>query len=129
MIQAANEDVRESALTPTSRSRGAYAKYTPVQQVMMGECASMHSNQVAVCHFSKKLGVAAMAIVRRSDRSHLPENGGPISITPNWAKFLLYRLKKTLNHQPYGTRVSSMSLREAWQHDVHTLRGVVNISH
>jgi len=32
---------------------------------------------------------AAMAIVRRSDRNLLSENGGSISITPNWAKFLL----------------------------------------
>ena len=34
---------------------------------------------------------AATAIVR-SDRNLLSENGGSISITPNWAKFLLCRL-------------------------------------
>ena len=35
---------------------------------------------------------AAMAIVRSSDRNLLFENGGPISITTNWAKSLLFRL-------------------------------------
>ena len=35
---------------------------------------------------------AATAIVRRSDRNLLSENGGSISITPNWAKSLLCRL-------------------------------------
>ena len=35
---------------------------------------------------------AATAIVRRADRNLLVENGGPISITTNWAKSLLYRL-------------------------------------
>lgn len=35
---------------------------------------------------------AATAIVRKSDRN-LAENGGPIMITSNWAKSLLYRMK------------------------------------
>ena len=35
---------------------------------------------------------AATAIVRRSDSNFLSENGGSISITPNWAKSLLCRL-------------------------------------
>ena len=55
-IKAANEAVRESALTPTFKSRGTYAKYTPVQQAMIGEYASMHGNLAAVRHFTKKLG-------------------------------------------------------------------------
>ena len=46
-IKAANEAVRESTLTPTLKSRGTYAKYIPVQQAMIGEYASMHSNPVA----------------------------------------------------------------------------------
>ena len=33
---------------------------------------------------------ATTAIVRKSDRSLLSENGGPITITTNWAKSLLY---------------------------------------
>ena len=41
-IKAANEAARESALTPTSKLRGTYAKYTP-----------------AVRHSTKKLGVEA----------------------------------------------------------------------
>ena len=35
---------------------GEYAKFTPEQQVV-GEYASLHGNQVAICHFSKNLGV------------------------------------------------------------------------
>ena len=35
---------------------------------------------------------AATTIVRRADRNLLAENGGPIMITNNWAKSLLYRL-------------------------------------
>ena len=35
---------------------------------------------------------AATAIVRKSDRNLLAENGGPITITNNWAKSLLYRM-------------------------------------
>ena len=35
---------------------------------------------------------AGTAIVRRSDRNLLAENGGPITLTTNWAKSLLYRL-------------------------------------
>ena len=36
---------------------------------------------------------AATAIVRKSERNLLAENGGPITITSNWAKSLLYRMK------------------------------------
>ena len=156
-IKAANEAARESALTPTSKSRGTHAKYTPTQQAMIGEYASIHGNLAAVRPSTKKLGVevkessvrtwkvkyraeiewkkrggdkaelcveklpvkkrgrplllgeklddevkcyiravwerggvitttitmaAATAIVRRSDRNLLSENGGSISITP-----------------------------------------------
>ena len=35
---------------------------------------------------------AATAIVRKADRNLLGENGGPITITNNWAKSLLYRM-------------------------------------
>lgn len=35
---------------------------------------------------------AATAIVRKSDRNLLSENGGLVSITVNWAKSLLYRM-------------------------------------
>ena len=35
---------------------------------------------------------AATGIIRRSNRNLLSENGGPISITSNWAKSLLYRM-------------------------------------
>ena len=62
-IKAANEAVREGALTPTSKSRGTYVKYTPVQQAMIGVYASMHGNLAAVCHFTKKKGVWAIALL------------------------------------------------------------------
>lgn len=35
---------------------------------------------------------AATTIIRRADRNLLAENGGPIMITNNWVKSLLYRL-------------------------------------
>ena len=35
---------------------------------------------------------SATAIVRKTDRNLLSENGGPITITTNWAKSLLYRM-------------------------------------
>ena len=35
---------------------------------------------------------AATAIIRKADRNLLAENGGPITITNNWAKSLLYRM-------------------------------------
>ena len=55
-IKDANEAVK-SALTPPSKSRGAYAKYTPEQQATIGKYASLNDNKAAVRHFSKKLGV------------------------------------------------------------------------
>ena len=35
---------------------------------------------------------SATAIVRRADRNLISENGGPLSITFNWVKSLLYRM-------------------------------------
>ena len=35
---------------------------------------------------------AATAIVRKADRNQLAENSGPITVTSNWAKSLLYRM-------------------------------------
>ena len=35
---------------------------------------------------------ATTAIVQKSDRNLLAENGGPITITNNWARSLLYRI-------------------------------------
>ena len=55
-IKQANEAVK-SALTPASKARGPYTKYTPQQQAMIGEYASLHGNRAAVRHFTEKLGV------------------------------------------------------------------------
>ena len=46
-IKDANEAVK-SAVTPRSKSRGAYAKHTPEQQAAIGKYASMHGNKAAV---------------------------------------------------------------------------------
>ena len=35
---------------------------------------------------------AGKAIVSRADRSLLAENGGPVTLSKNWAKYLVYRL-------------------------------------
>ena len=51
----------------------------------------------AVCEAGKVVATsitiaAATAIVQRADKSLLGENSGPITLTTNWAKSLLYRL-------------------------------------
>ena len=38
------------------------------------------------------LPLAGEAIVSSADRSLLTENGGPVTFSKNWAKYLLYRL-------------------------------------
>ena len=57
---------------------------------------------------SSIVAAVATAIVRKDDAKLLAENGGPLSITMNWAKSFLYRMqfakrrgstnKKTLVH-------------------------------
>ena len=49
-IRAAKEVVKERAPTPSSKSREAYAQYTPVQQAKIGRYASIHGNLPAVRH-------------------------------------------------------------------------------
>ena len=51
-IKDANEAVK-SAVTPRSKSRGAYAKHTPEQQAAIGKYASMHGNKAAVRHLTR----------------------------------------------------------------------------
>ena len=41
---------------------------------------------------SSIVAAAATAMVRKDDAKLLAENGGPLSITTNWAKSLLYRM-------------------------------------
>ena len=53
-IKDANEAVRSAT---RSKPRGKYAKFTPEQQAVIGEYASLDGNQAAIRHFSKKLGV------------------------------------------------------------------------
>ena len=55
---AAIKDAIEAVRSVTqSKPRGKYAKFTPEQQVAIGKYASLDSNQAAIRHFSKKLGV------------------------------------------------------------------------
>ena len=51
-IKDANEAVK-SAVTPRSKSRGAYAKHTPEQQAAIGKYASMRGNKAAVRHLTR----------------------------------------------------------------------------
>ena len=55
MVRAANVVVKEGALTPSLKSRGAYAIYTPTQQTKIGEYSLIHGNLAAVRHFLKEL--------------------------------------------------------------------------
>ena len=50
---------------------------------------------------------AATAIVKQNDRSLLVENGGPINLTPNWAKSLLVRMEFVKRK---GTSTAKISL-------------------
>ena len=55
---AAIEDAIKAVRSATqSKPRGKYAKFTPKKQAAIGEYASLDSNQAAIRHFSKKLGV------------------------------------------------------------------------
>ena len=47
----------ENCHTRHYAKRKRYAKFTPEQQAAIGEYASLHSNQLAICHFTKQLGV------------------------------------------------------------------------
>ena len=50
---------------------------------------------------------AATTIVKQNDRSLLVENGGPINLTPNWAKSLLVRMEFVKRK---GTSTAKISL-------------------
>ena len=66
MIKPANEAVRESALTPTLKSRGAYAKYKFVQQATINKYASMYGNLAAVGqHLALKAKISHCMVMSR----------------------------------------------------------------
>ncbi len=60
---AAIKDVNEAVRSPTrvTKPRGKYAIFTPEQQAVIGEYASLHGNQVAIRRVSKQLGEAVHA--------------------------------------------------------------------
>ena len=52
------KDVNEAVRTAThAKPRGAYARFTPKQQAVIGEYTSLHDDQVAIRHFLKLLEV------------------------------------------------------------------------
>ena len=53
-IKDANKAVRSA--THATTPRGRYGKVMPKQQAAIGEYASLHGNQAAICHFTKQLG-------------------------------------------------------------------------
>ncbi len=66
---------------------------------------------------------AASAIVKNSDRNLLAENGGPISITANWAKSLLHRMnfvKRRGSSSAKMTVSDFESVKEQFNSDVKT---------
>ena len=55
---------------------------------------------------------AATAIVRKTDRSLLSENGGPMTITTNWAKSLQYQLNFVKRRGSSAAKISVTSFEE-----------------
>ena len=75
---------------------------------------------------------SATAIVRRADRNLLSENGGPISITVNWAKSLLYRMGfvKRRGSTAMKMTVSNFeSVKEQFLLDIRVAREMEDIPH
>ena len=75
---------------------------------------------------------SATAIVRRADRNLLSENGGPISITVNWAKSLLYRMGfvKRRGSTAMKMTVSNFeSVKEKFLLDIRVAREMEDIPH
>ena len=66
---------------------------------------------------------SATAIVRRADRNLLSENGGPTSITVNWAKSLLYQMGFVKRRESTAMKMSVSnfgSVKEQFLLDVQT---------
>ena len=70
---------------------------------------------------------AATAIVRRSDRNLLSENGGSISITPNWAKSLLCRLNFVKQKGSSTTKMTVENFEAVKEQFILDIRAVVEM--
>ena len=68
---------------------------------------------------------AASAIVRRTDRNLLAENGGHITLTRNWAKSLLYRLHFVKRRGSTAAKISVRNFEEIKQQFLIDLKTVI----
>ena len=74
---------------------------------------------------------SATAIVRRADRNLLSENGGPIAITANWAKSLLYRMNFVKRRGSTAMKMTPEkfdNIKEQFIYDVKTVVDMEDIS-
>ena len=70
---------------------------------------------------------AATAIVRRSDRNLLSENGGPITLTNNWAKSLLYRLNFVKRRGSSTAKMTVKNFEELKEQFLLDIKAVVDL--
>ncbi|SMN02226.1 hypothetical protein SPONN_625 [uncultured Candidatus Thioglobus sp.] len=70
---------------------------------------------------------AATAIVRQTDRNLLVENGGPIALTTNWAKSLLYRMKFVKRKGSTSHKVSVTNFEELKKLDIKAVRDMEDV--
>ena len=73
---------------------------------------------------------AATAIVRRTDRNLLSENGGPIDITVNWAKSLLYRMGYVKRRGSTAMKITVANfetIKEQFLSDIQTIVEMENV--
>ena len=70
---------------------------------------------------------AATAIVRQADRNLLFENGGPITLTTNWAKSLLFRLNFVKRRGSSTAKVSVQNFEELKEQFIADIKAVVDM--
>ena len=70
---------------------------------------------------------AATAIVRRADRNLLSENGGPITLTTNWAKSLLHRMKFVKRRGSSAAKITVTNFNEVKEQFLLDIKGVVRM--
>ena len=74
---------------------------------------------------------AATAIVQKADRNLLGENGGPITITNNWAKSFLYRMNFVKRRGSWTAKVTVVNfeaVKEQFIIDVNAIMELEDIS-
>uniref|UniRef100_A0A1X7U6Q2 DDE-1 domain-containing protein n=1 Tax=Amphimedon queenslandica TaxID=400682 RepID=A0A1X7U6Q2_AMPQE len=68
---------------------------------------------------------AATAIVRKTDRNLLADNGGPIIITTGWAKSVLYRLNFVKRRGSSAAKITVSNFEELKQQYLFDFKSVV----